>query len=238
VPVIHPMPWDSRQLGLPVGRLADFSIESSDPTLTEYGLVFARVPQHDQKTIAKLQTCGFRYIGLDLSLVADSGRVQHSDDPRWQIRRVSHCVPDFQIGGFHIEDSRLMLDTACRERLPADFWDRLIYEHCSEFADTVICAVDANNHLAGFISCLMRPDCLDLFMVAVHPAHQGNGLGGALLRNAGELAQERHLKLGTSVMASNVRGFNFYIRNNFLLAGGEVIMHRWQERKQDAKQSA
>lgn len=229
------MPWDSRQLGLPVGRLVDFSTDCKDQSLTDYGFVFARVPQHNREAIAKLQTCDFKYVGLDLSLLADSDELERADDMRWQIRRVSHCVPDFQISGFHIEDSRLMLDPACRERLPMDFWDCLAYAHCSEFADTVICAVDTNNHLAGFISCLMRPAHLDLFMVAVQPAHQGNGLGGALLRNAAALARERGLKLSTSVMASNVRGLNFYIKHNFLVEGGEVIMHRWQERAQDAK---
>lgn len=235
MPVIRPMPWDSRLLGLPVGRLVDFSIDCKNPSLTEFGFVFARVPQHDQEAIAKLQTCGFRYIGLDLSLLSDAKELERADDMRWQIRRVSHSVPDFQISGFHIEDSRLMLDSACREKLPADFWDRLIYEHCAGFADIVICAVDTDNHLAGFISCLMRPAHLDLFMVAVHPAYQRNGLGGALLRNAAALARERGLKLGTSVMASNIRGFNFYLRHNFVVDDGEVIMHRWRERIQDDK---
>ena len=116
-----------------------------------------------------------------------------------------------------------------------DFWDCLIHEHCSKFADTVICAVDTKNHLAGFISCLMRPAHLDLFMVAVQPRHQGSGLGGALLRNAAALGRERGLRLSTSVMASNVRGFNFYIRHKFLMEDGEVVMHRWQEKAQDGK---
>jgi len=234
MPVIQPMPWDSRQLGLPVGRLVDFNADCMDQSLAEYGLLFARVPQHNQEAIAKLQTCDFRYIGLDLCLVAEPDELEWADDARWKIRRISHCVPDFQINGFHIEDSRLMLDPACRERLPKDFWDGLAYEHCAEFADTVICAVDTNNYLAGFISCLMRPAHLDLFMVAVQPAHQGSGLGGALLRNAAALARERGLGLSTSVMASNIHGFNFYMRHNFLLEDGEVVMHRWQERTQNA----
>lgn len=235
MPVIDPVPWDSRKLGLPVGKLVDFTADCIDQSRADYGLVFARVPQHNQEAIAKLQTCDFRYVGLDLRLVADPGALERVDDVRWQIRRISHCVPNFKIKGFHIEDSRLMLDPACRERLAVDFWDCLIHEHCSEFADTVICAVDTNNHLLGFISCLMRPPHLDLFMVAVQPLHQGRGLGGALLRNAAVLARERGLGLSASVMASNVRGFNFYIRHNFVVEDGEVIMHHWQERTQDAK---
>jgi len=235
MPVIQPMPWDSQQLGLPVGKLVDFSANSMDQSLEDYGLVFARVPQHNQKAIAKLQTFNFQYIGLDLRLVADLDEMERVDDIHWQIRRISRCVPDFRINGFHIEDSRLMLDPTCRERLPMNFWDQLVYEHCSDFADTVICAVDTNNNLVGFISCLMRPAYLDLFMVAVQPAHQGSGLGGVLLSNAAALARERGLSRSTSVMVSNVRGFNFYIKHNFLLESGEVIMHRWQEKRLDAK---
>ncbi len=227
--MILPMQWDSRQLGLPVGRLDDFTADCIDQSMDDYRLVFARVPQQNKKVVARLQTWGFRYIGLDLCLVAKPDELVHTDDTSWQMRRVSHCVPNFQINGFHIEDSRLMLDPACRDRLPVDFWDRLAYEHCTEFADTVICAVDTNNHLTGFISCLMRPAHLELFMVAVQPAHQGSGLGGALLSDAATLACERNLLLSTSVMTSNVRGFNFYIRHNFLVEGGEIIMHRWQE---------
>jgi ribosomal protein S18 acetylase RimI-like enzyme len=235
MPVIQPMPWDSRQLGLSVGRLTDFTAGCMDQSLADYGLVFARVPQHNQEAIAKLQTCDFQYIGLDLHLVADADKLEQADDTGWNIRRISHCVPEFQIGGFRIDGSRLMLDPACRERLPMDFWDFVIHEHCLEFADTVICAVDANNHLAGCVSCLMHPPYLDLIMVAVQPRHQGCGLGGALLRDAAALARERGVKLSTSVMASNVRGFNFYLKHNFIVEDGEVVMHRWQEREQVAK---
>jgi GNAT superfamily N-acetyltransferase len=228
------MPWDSRKLGLPVGKLVDFATDSMDWSLADYCLVCARVPQQNQKAIAKLQTYDFQYIGLDLCLAAAPNELERVDGMCWQIRRISRCAPDFQINGFHIEDSRLMLDAACRERLSVDFWDGLIYEHCSDFADIVICAVDENNHLSGFISCLTSPTHLDLFMVAVHPTHQGSGIGGVLLRRAAALAREQGLNLRTSVLASNVRGFNFYIRHNFLVESGEVIMHRWQERAKDA----
>lgn len=234
--MILPMQWDSQQLGLPVGKLIDFAADCTDHSLANYGLVFARVPQQDQKVVARLQAWGFRYIGLDLHLVAKPDESVHTnDDTRWQIRRISRCIPNFQINGFHIEGSRMMLDPDCRVRLSMDFWDRLIYEHCTEFSDIVICAVNTYNHLIGFVSCLIRPLCLDLFMVAVHPAYQSGGLGGVLLRDAAALARERGLGLSTSVMISNVRGFNFYIRHNYLVESGEIVMHHWHERAQNAQ---
>ncbi len=236
MPVIVPVEWDSQQLGLPVGRLTDFAADNGDHSMADYGLVLARVPQQNQNVVARLQDWGFRYIGLDLRLVAKPDEpARTGDHTRWQIRRVNHSVPDFRIDGFHIEDSRLMLDPACRARLPVNFWDRLVYDHCTEFADVVICAVDVHDHLAGFVSCLMRPPHLDLFMVAVHPSHQGGGLGGALLNDATALARERSLGLSTSVMTGNVRGFNFYIKHNYLVDDGEIIMHRWQEKVHDGQ---
>jgi GNAT superfamily N-acetyltransferase len=233
VSLIETLPWDSQQLGLSVGRLVDFDFNCTDYSLEDYGLVLARVPQQKQVAVARLQTCGFIYIGVDLRLVVKPYETKQINDTRWQVRRVSRSIPDFRISGFHIEYSRLMLDSACRSRLPSDFWDRMVYEHCTEFADIVIYAVDKNNDLAGFASCLMRKAHLDLFLVAVHSAYQGGGLGRALLIEAEELARERGLKLSTSVMASNVHGFNFYIRNNFLVESGEVIMHRWRDKAQD-----
>ncbi len=133
MPVIVPVEWDSRQLGLPVGRLMDFAVDPEDRSMEDYGLVLARVPQQNHRIAARLQDCGFRYVGLALRLLAKPDESAYTGDhTRWQMRRVSHSAPDFQIDGFHIEDSRLMLDPACRARLPVNFWDRLIHEHCAE----------------------------------------------------------------------------------------------------------
>jgi len=228
------MRWDSQALGLPVGKLVDFFAHNLEESLSEYALVFARVPQQSREVVAKLQALDFQYVGLDMSLVADPGQVLLGDDVRWEIRRITRSVPDFQISGFCIEGSRLMLDSACRERLPETFWDGVVSEHCAKFADTVICALDTKNRLAGFISCLMQPTHLDLFLVAVHPAYQGKGLGGVLLSHAAALARECRVNLRTNVMSTNVRGVNFYLKHKFVVDNGEVIMHRWRDMTRNA----
>ena len=122
-----------------------------------------------------------------------------------------------------------MLDPYCRSYLPNNFWDRMIYEHCEDFADVVICATDGQNRLSGFISCLQKPECLDMFLVAVHPRCQGSGLGSILVNQALQLGQELGLSVTTSVIASNVRGFNFYLKHDFMVKSSEVILHRWRD---------
>ena len=232
MPVIVPVEWDSRQLGLPVGRLMDFAVDPEDRSMEDYGLVLARVPQQNHRIAARLQDCGFRYVGLDLRLLAKPDESAYTGDhTRWQMRRVSHSA---RTSRSTVSTSRTT--ASCSIPLAAldagEFLGPLIHEHCAEFADVVICAVDMHDHLAGFVSCLIRPPYLEMFLVAVHPAHQGIGLGGVLLNDAAALAREKALRPTTSVMASNVRGFNFYIKHNCLVEDGEIIMHRWQERVQ------
>jgi len=226
---IETVEWDSRILGLPVGRLVSSGHKTEKRDLSGYSQVVARVPQQRIDKVAELQSLGFRFIGLDLRLTGHQDEVMPEKESRWKIRRIDHTVPDFVIDGFRIDDSRLMLDPECRIRLPEKFWDELVYEHCAGFSDVVICAITDSNSLAGFVSCLVRPPYLDLFMVAVHPEYQRAGLGSTLLQEAAVIAGEKNLMIATNVMASNVGGINFYVRHNYMVESGEVVMHYWKE---------
>ncbi len=227
MPVIQAMDWDTRMLGISVGKLPIADAEKCD--MDGYDLLLARVPQQQTEAVRLLEGQGFRYIAVDVTLQATAKTADVSARKSgWQVLRLSHSTPTFEIDGFAIEDSRFMLDPSCRSRLPEGFLDSVIHEHCEEFADVVICAIDDKNRLAGFISCLQEPECLDLFLVAVHPHCQGSGLGSILIDHALQLGHELGLPVTTSVIASNVRGFNFYLKHDFLVKSSEVVMHRWR----------
>ena len=218
-------------LGLKAGRLMPDDADCFESAeLDTYELVLARVPQERRNTIVQLERQGFRYVGLDMALARARGLAgeRTTGAAGWQMRRIRHASPDFEIQGFQIEDSRFMADERCRKCLPSDFWDRVVREHCESFADTVIGAVDARGRLGGFISCLQKPQHLDMFLVAVHPDRQNQGLGGLLVSEAGSLADAWNLPVRTNVMASNTRGFNFYLRHHFLVKDAEVVLHRWR----------
>jgi ribosomal protein S18 acetylase RimI-like enzyme len=222
------MGWDSRVLGISVGKLPIADAEKCE--MGSYDLLLARVPQQQSELVRQLESHGFRYIAMDVTLQAAAKTADISvKNPIWQVSRLSRSTPTFEIDGFVIEDSRLMLDPLCKNLLPEAFWDSVIREHCEEFADIVLYATDDQNRLTGFISCLKTPKYLDLFLVAVHPRCQGAGLGSILIDHALQLGDELGLPVTTSVIANNVRGFNFYLKHNFLVKGSEVIMHRWRD---------
>ena len=230
--MIQAMGWDARVLGLAAGQLLpenDFLVGSDE--LDAYDLVHVRVPQVQLERVQKLESLGFRYIGLDVELERTQAVKANSptDAVEWRIQHVQHSDTDFEIQGFIIEDSRLMLDARCKERLVANFWDGVVREHCENFADTVICAIDGHNRLCGLISCIHQPDHIHMFLVAVHPDVQNRGLGGLLVQEAASMADQQQIRLRTNVMASNTLGFNFYLKQNFQVNGAEIIMHRWRE---------
>lgn len=224
------MSWDSKVLNLQAGQALDnFSLQEIE--LDQFDMVLARIPMHENEKIAHCQKYGFDFIALDLSLAANT--LCFSDvtcTPDYSLVWQSRKLPDFVIKGFNITDSRLMLDARCRERLAADFWDSVVNEHCTDYADMVACALDKNGErLLGFISCLLHGGTLDLFLVAVLPEFQGQRIGSALLNYVGETAKARGWALSTQVLASNVRALNFYMQHGFVVSGGEVVLHRWKK---------
>lgn len=230
MPAIELMPWDSQLLGLHIGR-ASGEMPPSAAQMQDYDMLLARLPLNADAALASYQASGFQMVAMDLTLSADIlsfGGDSSSADYRmvW----LDHEKPRFSIDGFCIEDSRLMLDIRCRKRLPTDFWDKLIYEHCCEYADAVLCALDAKaERLLGFVSCFFRDDTFELFTVAVHPQYQGKGIGKAMLQQAATRAQSQGLKIDTQVLASNLGAMNFYLNHGFRPVSGELVLHHWKD---------
>lgn len=226
--MIETLAWDSQMLGVKVGKLVG---EVDDADFGDYDLIVARKPQQECAGIVKLEQQGFRYVGLDVALLRSGLVLPPVPVPAalgWQIKQCRKSLPEFSIAGFRIDDSRFMLDERCRQRLSANFWDRVIGDHCQYFADVVVCATDERQKLGAFISCLYKQQSLDMFLVATHPDCQNRGLGTRLVYEVISLAEQLQLPVTTSVMASNIRAFNFYLQHQFTVASAEVILHRWR----------
>jgi dTDP-4-amino-4,6-dideoxy-D-galactose acyltransferase len=229
--VIQTLGWDSQILGVRTGQLMLEDKQNLLEDMGSYDLVIAKVPQVQGEIVNLLENHGFRYIGLDMTLERTSfpkNNLKIAD--KWKIHLIEKKYPDFDINGFEIKDSRFMLDVSCKQRLPKNFWDKVVKEHCENFADVVICVTNTQNRLLGFSSCLKKPNYLEMFLVAVHPLFQGLGIGNILIQETMRLAKNLALPVTTtSVMVSNIFGLNFYFKNEFMYKTGTVILHHWKE---------
>ncbi len=201
------------------------------PALDIYDLLLTKLPPTPSSLIHQAEDKGFHFIGVELNLQRLSGEpfAPTTASSSHHIRVLYKELPHFKINGFHIADSRFMLDERCAKRLPSHFWDSMIRNHCTEYADAVVCMIDSKNQLIGFISCLRRDMFLDLFMVGMHPDHQRQGIGGALMREAYRIAATENLTITTSCFAHNVAAMNFYMSHRFTVVRSVVVMHRWKK---------
>lgn len=225
------MPWDSQVLSLRVGRSKGCVLPGKQE-LDAFDLVLARLPLNADEQLMAHQNAGFQFIAIDLDIAADTLKIEALTGAASKCRLiwVERQNPSFEVRGFHVGDSRLERDLRCQQRLPDKFWDSLIIEHCRGYADLVLCALDTSKQqLIGVISCFLRGDALELFLVAVHPGFRGAGIGSELLRVAGARARAKGLVLTSQVLATNVNAINFYVKSGFRVTGGEIVLHRWKE---------
>lgn len=229
--MIQALDWDSEVLGVRAGQLMFEDQQNILDDMKSYDLVIARVSQDQTEIVKLLENKGFRYVGLDMSLERTSFPQNNMKiAEKWKIHHVERKSPDFDINGFEINDSRFMHDVSCKQRLPKNFWDKVVQEHCENFADVVICVTNTQNRLLGFSSCLKKLNYLEMFLVAVHPLFQGLGIGNILIQETMRLAKNLALPVTTtSVMVSNIFGLNFYFKNEFMFKTGTVILHHWKE---------
>lgn len=204
--------------------VADFRKIPASRELAGFQQVHVRIPLDRTDLVWKYEKAGFRFVTLDYSLARprDARRVAA---PKKGVICIRRQEPDFEIHGFSMEGSRLMIDPGYRKLLGRNFWDRMIRNHCATFADFVYCKLDGRRKLMGCISCFELPKAIQLFLVLVHPRHQGKGIGSLLLQAAERAARAKRKRLVTNVVASNFEGANFYFRHGFRLEKAHVIMH-------------
>lgn len=225
MPNVIQLQWDSRIFRCRVGKVSDYNNIPSYEELSSFKFAHVRIPQ-DQITIAsKYEELGFRYILVDY--LFEKTPVQSKPDytSSSDIVLLTKERPSFHINGFKIGGSRLSIDPGLSSRLKDNFWDEVIYEHCSEYADFALCALTAQRNLIGFASCFNAPNAIDMFLLIVHPHYRHNGIGTALINHAENLAYKDGKNLTTSVVSSNYDAINFYFKNGFKIRTGYIVMH-------------
>jgi GNAT superfamily N-acetyltransferase len=223
------MAWDAEILGVRVARVSDVVHVPSSSEMDAYDLIVAKLPMEWTEGREIYQRAGFEFVNLDFNMSAQPLAAENGTNSL-PLVWLSKTKPSFVINGFHIEDSRMMLDSSCRARLPNRFWDKVIEEHCASYADGVACVLSRDNkHLVGLISCFGDQSSLDLFLIAVHPEYQSLGVGNQLMAFVGNKALTDGLSLKTQVLATNTRAMNFYSKWGFRIDSGDLVMHRWRK---------
>lgn len=218
-------PWDSSILQQKAGLIPEFEDLPGTELLCEYEFVSVRIPTDRLNYIFTYYSLGFSFVTIDFELEKTAAKSKLTNQ---NIFRISKSKPTFSISGFKVPGSRFELDTKFRERLPRNYWDISIDDHCQTFADFCLCALSAKNELEGVISCFEHPDAIELFLVATRDDIQRQGIGMSLLNHAEMIAHEQQKMLRTFVVAQNANALKFYSNNGFVPRRSYYVMHYWR----------
>ena len=91
-----------------------------------------------------------------------------------------------------------------------------------------------NDQIIGFVVVASILDEAEIYNLAVHPDHQGLGLGSLLLDNAlAELPQDTNL-LHLEVRASNFPAIRLYLQRGFVQVGERRDYYKTEHGREDA----
>jgi ribosomal protein S18 acetylase RimI-like enzyme len=213
-------------LGLSAGTIQNFSKIPDADDLANYAFSSVKIPIDEFEIYEEYNLLGFDFVTLEFNL--QKTPLQSMAAPQTQLTVIRKTKPEFKVAGFDISGSRFNLDSKFRDHLPETYWDESIIDHCTNFADFCICAISNENSLQGIISCFSKQNSLDLFLVAVHPACQSQGVGRQLLAGAENFARDLGLSMTTSVVSQNTLAQNFYLKNGFHIEKAEYVLHYWR----------
>jgi GNAT superfamily N-acetyltransferase len=223
--IITDLSWDSKVFGVRTGRVYDYRHVPGLKDLHGYTYVDVRIPQESVNIVWDYQKIGFRFITLDYSLEKTPVYSQNAPANGYDVFLIRKQHPNFRVSGFRLQGSRLVIDPELNRHLNHDFWDNMVKEHCRDFADFCLCAVDSRDRLIGFVSCHDKTGALDMFLVLVLPDLISLGVGKTLIQAAESRALAEGKKLTTSVVANNLKAMNFYFRNGFIATQANVVLH-------------
>ena len=231
--VISVLEWDSLFFGGRTGIVTDCCRVPGYVELTRYKFVHVRIPQDKSELVWKYQGIGFRYITVDYvlekALFDEPKTVKHGG--AYTLYFLHREQPFFLIKGFDVSGSRMLIDPELSQHIDENFWDERIKEHCNEFADFVLCAVNNENKLIGFISCFEKQESINMFLVVVHPMFKRIGIGKTLIKALELFAYKAGKKLTTSVVSNNLDAMNFYFLQGFVVVQAYIVMHFSRELK-------
>lgn len=185
-------PFDSEVLGHPVWALKDPSMAAEAVEAAKeraVGLLFCRGTE-DAGT--RLEAAGFRFIEDLVSFEAPLPEtIPSSHDSRLRLASQEDADALAHLAGVSFHTTRWHLDPAIPDDRARAFKSRWVENSVRGRAIGVLVATDQHGGAIGFNALMAARQSLVIDLIAVHPDHQGQGIGSALVRGAFVFAQRQ-----------------------------------------------
>lgn len=235
------LPWDSNFFGFTIARVqADVLREETageiDRWCSARGVrcLYFAARSDDAATVRVAERFGYHMADVrmtfDHRMIAPLGATGSNE--RFSIRPAVRGDLERlrQIAHSSHSDTRFFYDTRFPRHLCHALYETWIQSSFEGFAQHVLVGEDAGI-VGGYISCHMNAERHgSIGLMAVDAAHQGKGLGGALVNSAlAWFAQQEARQVTVVTQGGNVPAQRLYVRSGFTPRKLELYYHRWYE---------
>ena len=237
------LPWDTRFFGFPIGRLEAPGLQAGamgevDEWCRREGIrcLYWLVGSDDAASIRAAERGGFRLVDLRVTCAGRPGQTPLAAGAPVSVR--AYSSPDLPamraIGrSAFVGTTRFFADTRFPVQRVIEMYDTWVVQSCSGDAQHVLVA-EADGMVAGFVTCHLDAGRAGrIGLTAVSGAHQGAGIGLALVRGALAWFQSAGAATVSVVtQGHNTRAQRLYQRCGLRTEAVQLWYHYWPDSKQ------
>ena len=237
--LIEYLPWDSRHFGFRIARAAlrRIDIDSNrdlEAACRDQGIkcLYFLADAGDQSTINTLQTGGFEFVDIRLTLagnVSEIPKISHSGKVCYRNGRESDLNALLPIAESCFVSSRFFVDRRFGHAKASRMFQIWLEKSLTtEYADAVVVAEMAGRAV-GFVTChLQKTGEANIGLVGLADSARGMGCAGGMLGHAADWLSERGI-VGLNVVTQgrNVSAQRLYQRCGMLTRSVELWFHKW-----------
>lgn len=187
----------------------------------------------DQDTIAALQSNGFDFVDIRLTMSCKTGEMPPLG-PLENIRSrlaVEHDLNDLlPIAGASFGHSRFYVDRRFGRDKATRMFQIWLQKSFTDESGAAVVVAEQNDTAVGFVTCHLHkpPGEGNIGLVGVAEAARGLGCAGGMIQYAADWFAEQGLdRLNVVTQGRNVAAQRLYQRSGFLTCSVELWFHKW-----------
>jgi len=221
--MIKRLDWDSNFFGFEIGELI---YENKLDFDNSYDLLYLKNDQDfdvNVKDFTKKFSETKLIFSKDINDVNPQSSVFSINEIQYDINEIYELA--YESGKF----SRFFLDGNFEKDKFKELYQKWVDNSISNiFADDLLVYLE-NNQIQGFVTYKVNNKTATIGLIAVHPNHQGKGVGGKLLRVVeNKLFENKINKLLIPTQQKNVMACDFYKKYGYQVYETTFIKHYWR----------
>ena len=234
------LPWDTDHFGIRIARARSARVDSeSGKDLMKacrdeaIDCLYFLADASDQETIAALQSNGFDFVDIRLTLGAQYEvlpTVGHIGSVRLRMGNERDLAQLLPIASASFGHSRFYVDRRFGHDKATIMFQIWLRNSFTDRSDVAVVVAEQNDEAVGFVTCHLHKPAGEgnIGLVGVAESARGLGCAGGMIKHAAHWFAGQGLdRLNVVTQGRNVAAQRLYQRNGFVTRSVELWFHKW-----------